>query len=123
MDKRGQLKIILIVLVIFVFIGVVLALFFVLKDNPTKMSDDEITDIVKNITDNEIIKIEYYEICFIGEEEYEKIYVVITKLKEKHDTGIFGEFEYKYYFLDEKGDLISEVYNSHDKLKSCEKLE
>ena len=61
MDKRGQLKIILIVLVIFVFIGVVLALFFVLKDNPTKMSDDEITDIVKNITDDEIIKIEYYK--------------------------------------------------------------
>jgi len=123
MDKRCQLKIILIVLVVFVFIGVVLALFFVLKDNQIKMSDNEITDIVKNITDDEIIKIEYYKKCFIGEEEYEKIYVAITKLKEKHDTGIFGEFEYKYYFLDEKGNLVSEFYNLDDKLKSCEKLE
>ena len=128
MEKKGQVKVIFGVSIILI-IAVILILFFVsillfvLKDNEIKMSDDEITEIVKNITSDEIIKIEYYKTCFIGEEEYEKIYVVVTKLKEKYGSGIFGGFEYKYYFLNEEGKILSEAYNLNDKVNSCEKLE
>ncbi|MCK4553335.1 hypothetical protein KAT80_03965 [Candidatus Pacearchaeota archaeon] len=123
MEKRGQTKIILTALIILVFIGGILILFFVVKNKETKISEDEVREIVGEITDDEIINVYYYKKCNVLDSEYEKVHVVVTKLKEKV-SDIFGEFDYKYYFLDKDGNIFSETYYKNEKTEGlCEKLE
>ena len=122
MDKRGKVKAGLIISIVLVLI-IAFALIFIMKSDKSGLSENESINIVKNITDNEIIKVDYYEKCYIQNKDYGKTYVVITKLKEKYDGGLFGEFEYKYYFLGNNKTIIFEVYNPTSEIKVCEKLE
>ena len=114
--KVFALKIISISILLVLFF--ILALFFILKSDDIKMSDNEITEIIGKITDDEILAVHYYKKCNVLDSEYEKIYIVVTKLKEKF-VHMMGEFEYKYYFLDKDGNIFSENYNSDDKGGLC----
>ena len=122
MLKREQTKIILTVLIILIFISVILALFFGIKNKETKMFDHEVREIVSKITDDEMLAVHYYSKCYLQDKEYEKIFIVVTKLKEKFVHGMMGEFEYKYYFLDKEGNIFSEQYNIDDKVGLCKEV-
>ncbi|GAF76910.1 unnamed protein product, partial [marine sediment metagenome] len=97
-----------------VFVGiliiVLIILFFIIKSDKA-LSDEEIKEIIMEATDDEIIAVYYYDECYMPDKEYEKIYIVVTKLKEKFVHGMMGEFEYKYYFLDKDGNIFIENYN------------
>ncbi len=128
--ERGRLKIFVGVLIILIIISVIFGLFFLTQDKEDKevklsekeikLSNEEIKKIVEDVTGDEIISVNYYSECKMYNEEYEKIYIVVTKLKETFKSGIMGDFDYKYYFLDEAGEIFKENYNSDDKIGLCE---
>ena len=122
MEKRGQRKIIFIMLIVLIFFSIILVLFYFIENNETKMSDNEVRDIIGKMTDDEILAVHYYDKCVLQDKEYEKVYIVITKLGEKFVHDMMGEFEYKYYFLDKGGNIFSEQYNFDDKRGLCKEV-
>ena len=114
MEKRGQRKIIFIVSGILIFIIVVLALCLVIKNRETKMSDNEIREIVSKITDDEIIRIDYYKEYIINPDDYvfREVYVATVKLSEPYSMTIFGEGEadYKIYIIEKHGNILNSFY-------------
>lgn len=99
------------------------AIVYTKKNEMIRLPNDEIERIVKEVTEDEILKINYYENCYIQDYcKYGEVYIAMTKLKEKV-VDIFGEFEYKYYVLDKYGNIFEERYDYDEIIGLCKEGE